>query len=884
MMRANQLPKWANKLLEWFCKAELVEFIQGDLIELYELRSKQKGQSRAKAQYILDVLSVCRPFAFKKTRLNSNNYAMFKNYYKVAIRNLMRHKMYSFVKIGGFSLGVAACVLIALFIIDELQYDNHYTDANRIYRLINTWKETGEEGKWPAQQPPLAGMVRDEIPEVEKIGRMIAYDGWYLAGDNLMREAGKTQNVYDNGFAYSDQTFIEILDLTMLYGDVNNALAKPNTIILSKRKADKYFPNENPVGKTIILNDDESNPFEVTGVMENLPTTTHFDFEFLITLTGVEFWPGEQTNWCCSNYDTFVKLKAGTSPGDIMPKIEAIKQNHLVAYFEERNRSDINDFKNYWGYELQPIGDIHLRSSDVDDRYVHGDIKIVWMFAAIAILILSLACVNFINLSTAKSANRAKEVGLRKVVGSQKSNLIGQFLTESILFSFISFILGIIIARLLLPFFNQVANKSLSFPLTEWWFIPIMLVSVLLIGFLAGLYPSFYLSRFIPIEVLKGKLSLGSKSSSLQGAMVVFQFAASAILIIGAVVVNKQMNYILNSNLGFDKEQLILIRGTNTLDEKLVPFKNELRALPEVKSVTTSRYFPVSGTGRDQNGFWNEGRENMDAPVGAQAWRVDTEYIDALGIELIQGRNFTKNMASDSGSIIVNETMAKELGLAEPLGKRINNFEYPRTIIGVIKDFHFESLRGEINPLCLIYDTRTDITAVKVGTDNMLETTEAITAIWDRVVPNQPIRYDFLDETFAAMYDNVKRTGQIFASFSILAVIIACLGLFALSAFMVEQRRKEISIRKVLGAPFMSLFSVLTSNFMKLVFIALIVALPTGWYLMNSWLANYTYKTSLTLDIFILSGLLIVMIAFITLSYEVVRAVRVNPADTLHAE
>lgn len=882
-MNRTDPPNWANKFLEWFCAKHLLEFIQGDLYELYEKRTNKKGRKRANLYFILDVLSACRPFAFKKKRYNSNNYAMFKNYYKVAIRNLMRHKMYSSIKIGGFALGIAACLLIGLFIQDELGYDDHYPDKERIYRVINQWNEMGRAGKWPAHQAPMAAVMREEIPELETVGRLISRN-WFNAGNNLVSKPDQKQNTYEDGFAYADQDFIEILQFPMVFGDLATALTEPNSIVITKEKADKYFPGENPIGKILILNDNKEDARKITGVLEDLPASTYFDFHFLMTLTSVEFWPGEQTSWCCSNYDTFIKVRPEANPSEIVQKLYSIKENHIVTYLKDRNRSDVDDFEKNFGYELQLIEDVHLKSADIsDEKYIHGDIKIVYMFMAIALLILILASINFVNLSTAKSANRAKEVGLRKVVGSHKKNLIGQFLTESVLFSLISLIIGVGIAILALPFFNQMADKSLIIPWTEWWFIPSLLLSISIIGIIAGLYPAFYLSKFRPIEVLKGKLSMGSKNSSLQGGMVVFQFVASVVLIIGALVVNRQMGYILNANLGFDKDQIVMIQGTYSLGDRLPVFKNELSALPEVKDMTSTSYFPVTGTSRDQNEFWNEGKVNIDAGVGAQVWRVDDHYINTLGMDIIEGRNFSLELASDSNAMIVNQSFAEKLGLENPLGKRITNGRL-WNIVGVVEDFHFESITGEIRPLCMIPGTIQSVTAVKINSDNMLSSMKNIIGIWDKMAPNQSIRYEFMDDTFAAMYNNVKKTGQVFTIFATLAIVIACLGLFALSAFMIEQKRKEIGIRKVLGASYGNLFQSLTSNFLKLIALSFLLSFPLGWYAMKSWLESYKYGIDLTWDLLLISGAIILIISIMTISYEIVRAVRMNPADTLHSE
>jgi len=809
---------------------------------------------------------------------------MYQNYLKIAWRNLSRYKMYSFIKIGGFALGIAACMLIALYIQDELSYDTHYPDTDRIYRLINILESPEERSKWPAFSPAIKAVLENEYPDIEKVGRLIPYD-WYDAGGNQVRPEGDDKNVYDEGFMYADQELLEMLQIPMVHGSREEALAQPRTIVLSKRKADKYFPGENPVGKTFILNENEDAPYTIGGVIEDFPSTSHLQADFLITLTGEEFWEGEQSSWCCSNYNPYILLKPGADYKQVEQKLLSIRDDHILPYLQEQKDQGADEIQKYYRIMLQPIEDIHLRSGDIHTVVPRGDITYVWLFGAIACVILLLGCINFINLSTAKSANRAKEVGLRKVIGSFRSNLVNQFLTESFLYSALSFASGLLLARLLLPYFNTLADKSLTIPWGEWWLIPLLLGCIGLIGTMAGLYPALYLSGFKPIEVLKGNLSRGSKSATLRSTLVVFQFVTSIILIIGAFVVQRQMDFILNKKLGYDREQVIMIDGTNTLGDQLKPFKNELARLSEIQGVTVSNYFPISKTKRDQNSFWLAGREKIDKSVGAQKWRVDEDYISTMGMRLVAGRNFSTEIASDSQAVIINQLMAKRLGLKEPLGKRISNsFEAPFHIIGVVENFHFESMKGEIGELVLANGGFGSIAAVKVHSDNMKSTIASIEGVWNTFLPNQTFRYTFLDERYAQMYDQVKRTGQIFSSFALLAIAVACLGLFALSAFMAEQRRKEISIRKVLGASFQNLFGLLTLNFMKLVGISLLIAVPLGGYLMQEWLSDFAYRADLSWEIFLAAGVIMLLISLATVSYESIRVVRKNPIDSLQSE
>ncbi|TMI82674.1 MAG: FtsX-like permease family protein [Bacteroidetes bacterium] len=499
---------------------------------------------------------------------------MIKNYFKIAWRTLKKQRMYSAIKIGGFALSIAACLLIALYIKDELSYDRFYPTTNRIYRITGEYNNNGklETGAdWP---PPMAKALREDFPEVEKSGRLMPHPLFYCAGSNQIKTIDHEQNTYEDGFTYADQDMLEILQLPMVYGNRAHALSQPNTIVLTRRKADKYFPNQNPVGKLVILNNDKTRIYTVGGVIENFPSTSHIRYDFWLSMTGYELWNGEQAAWSSSNYYTYVLLKPGANAAKFQSKLKLILTKYYLPMLLKNGDKEADQFTKKARLLAQPVTDIHLYSYNIDDGLEKGDIRFVWLFGAIACFILIIACINFINLSTAKSANRAKEVGLRKVVGSHRIGLIKQFLTESLLFSVLSFILGIVLAAISLPFFNKLFAKSLSIPWMVWWLFPVMISAAILIGAIAGLYPSFFLSAFKPIHVLKGQLSRGSKNSILRNSLVVFQFSTSIILIISTLVIYKQTHYILNKKVGFNKDQVLLIQGANTLGNKTLSFKN----------------------------------------------------------------------------------------------------------------------------------------------------------------------------------------------------------------------------------------------------------------------------------------------------------------------
>ncbi len=877
-------PRWAEKFLAWYCRPELLEEIQGDIYELFEKRCQELGGKRARRRFIWDVFRSFRLSTIKQVRTNPSA-MLLRNNFKIAWRQLLKQKMFGAIKIGGFALGVAACLLISLYIKDETSYDQHYPNANNIYRLLGVNKQNGVDDRGVHFAAPMARVLEQDYPEVLKAGRYLA-SPLFGARSTEVRREDRQQNTHEDGFMFADQKLLEIFQPKMHYGELKTALSKPNTLVLSKSKADYYFPDEDPVGKVMILNNEVERPYTVGGVMEDFPKNSHLhEFHFFRTLTEVEFWENEQSFWFSPNYHVYLELQPGVDLAAMEDKFMGVLEDYLLPILVEAGVPDANKLIENGSFQIQPIADVHLNSNGVPDRLEHGDIRFVWLFGGVAFFILIIAAINFINLSTARSANRAKEVGLRKVVGSERKNLISQFLTESILFSSLSFILGALLAYTILPYFNALAGKSLVMPWLNPIFIALLAGSALVVGVFAGIYPAIYLSGFKPINVLKGALSQGSKNARMQSGLVVFQFTTSIILIIGTAVIHRQMQYILNKKLGFDKEQVLLLRGAHVLDEKVATLKEVLLQNPEVESVAVSDFLPVTGTKRNGNQFWEEGRENDDNPTGGERWEVDHDYIKTMGMNIVAGRDFSLEMPTDSQAVIINESMVRALGLEDPIGKRIINsgwISWP--IIGVVEDFHFESLKQKIEPLVMTIGASTNTVSVKVQTEDMSGTIASVKGIWDEISPNQPIRYTFLDQDYEQMYEEVQRMESIFTSFAILAIIVACLGLFALSAFMAEQRRKEIGIRKVLGASLNNLLQLLTQHFVILVTVSFMIAVPLAWYLMRRWLQDYAYPTPISWTDFIFSGLITLFIALFTVGFQAVRAALSNPVEAIRSE
>ncbi|SHN09453.1 ABC transporter permease [Mucilaginibacter sp. OK098] len=809
---------------------------------------------------------------------------MIKNYLKIALRQLNKQKMYGAIKIGGFALSIAACILIGLYIKNELSYDQSYPDASRIYRVVGNFNDNGTLQKWVSFPAPLGNVLKTDFPEVELSGRLMANPLFYGAGSNEIRRPDMVENSHEEGFTYLDQQVLNMYKTPMIYGDRTHALAEPNTMVISKRKADKYFPNQNPVGKVMILNNDKTKQYTIGGVMQNPSATSHLQYDFLLTLSGLEFFKGEQSNWGDNNYTNYILIRPGTNIPQFEKKLTSvILNNYYLPDMRKNGDKNAETLLKKASLHLQSISDIHLRSYDIQDGLTHGDIRFIWLFGAIAGFILTIACINFINLSTAKSANRAKEVGLRKVVGSTRFGLINQFLAESMLYSVLSFMVGLFIASAILPYFNVLASKTLTMPWQSFSFILIILASTLIVGVLAGIYPAFYLSSFKPASVLKGSISNGSKNSILRNGLVVFQFSTSIILIISTFVIYNQMQYILNKDIGYNKDQVLMLQGTNTLgDNGVKTLKEDLLKLSSIKSVSVSDYLPVAGTKRNGNTLFNAGKSKVESGIDTQFWLVDDSYFKTFGIKLLTGSNFSANVQNQG--VIINQTMARQLNLKDPVGKLITHGTDEIRIIGVIRDFNFESLRDPIKALCLSYGISNSIVSVKISGGNIRSTIAEITSLWKNISPSQPLRYTFMDERFASMYDDVQRMGRIFTSFAVLAIIIACLGLFALAAFMAEQRSKEIGIRKVLGASVQSITRLLSFDFVKLVVLSIIIASPIAWWAMTKWLQDFTYRAPISWWIFACAGIVAIGIALITVSFQSIKAAIANPIRALRSE
>jgi putative ABC transport system permease protein len=683
-------------------------------------------------------------------------------------------------------------------------------------------------------------------------------------------------------------------------------LKEPASIAISKSIAEKYFPGNSALGKALIL--DNKYNGKVTAVFEDLPSSSHFHFQILVAMVGD--WPvakeAQSTVYLSNNFQTYLLLKEGADAKALEKKFPQFLEKYVGPQIAQilGGEFTMEKFKasgNKYEMTLIPLLDIHLHSDLKGEFEPNGSITYIYLFATIAAFILVIACINFMNLSTARSSNRAKEVGVRKVMGSLRSHLVRQFLSESILVTLFSFLLAIGLAYLFLPFFNDLASKHLYLPLGSVDFYVVLFLAVLIIGLMAGLYPSFFLSAFKPVNVLKGHVALGMKSGLIRSSLVVFQFVISIALIIGAITVNRQLAYIQNKKLGFEKNQVMIVHDAYALRPNLQSFKKEVLKVNSIESGTVSGFLPVEGADswRNDNSFWKEGNQpTTENLVSLQNWTADFDYIKTLGMKIKSGRDFSIDFPSDSSAVILNEKAVQQFELGEdPLGKKISTFsgQLPDgspdpskikswTVIGVVENFHFSSMKEGILPLGLFPDKSDGSVILRFNTNNTPQIIESVEKIWKQMAPGQPFQYSFLNEDFGRMYEAEQRLGKIFFVFAGLAIIIACLGLFALTAFTAEQRTKEIGIRKVMGASVSSIVVLLSKEFGKLILIAFVITAPIAWFGIDWWLKGYTYKTEIGITVYLVSGLSAFAIALVTMGYQSIKAATNDSVRSLRSE
>jgi putative ABC transport system permease protein len=818
---------------------------------------------------------------------------MIQSYLKLAFRNLQKNGLYSFLNITGLAIGIAACLLIVLYVAHELSYDRWNPNAERIVRPVGDIKFGGMHHELAVVGSIVGPDAAKDLPEVQAWCRFRDY-GSYL----VKRDGEGQQNSREEDVLTTDSTFFELFPLKILEGDAVRCLAQPKTVAISRSRAGKYFSSpQMALGQILVLENEER--WQVTAVYEDMPVNSHFRADFLLAMNGNEEVKTDPPFWATNNnFHTYLLLRKGVDPKAFEKKFAALSAEKISIVAQQLLGTTIAELEKtgqYARYYLQNLTEIHLHSDLFPELAPNGNIRYVWIFSAIAAFILLIACINFMNLATARSAGRAKEVGMRKVLGGRRLALIGQFLSESFVISALAVALAVLIAAVAMPWYRDLTGRDLAMPWSSSLFWLALASGTVLVSLLAGSYPAFFLSAFDSIRVLKGQVAGLGRGGGFRSVLVVFQFTVSVALIIATMLVFKQLNFIQSKKLGFEKSQVIILDDAYALGDKIYTLKEEMLQHPAIESATVSGFLPVPSNRNDQ-GFSKTRSFDKDNTVSMQRWRVNSDYLRTLGMKIAQGRDFDPARVTDSMGIIVNQTAAKLMGFADPIGQKMyvpdGDFQgAPKpedftelTIIGVVEDFHWSSLRDNIGPLCMQLGRSRGLAAFRYKGAETASVTAALEKSWSNLSPGQPFSYRFLDESFARVYDAEQRVGTIAGIFGILSVLVSCLGLFGLAAFTTEQRTKEIGIRKVLGASVAGITGLLAKDFLKLVVVAIVIASPLAYFFMDKWLQDFAYRIDIQWWMFAAAGAVAVAIAFLTVGFQSVKAALANPVKSLRSE
>ena len=864
-------PHLATRFLHWYCHPDLVDEVEGDLHELFRRRVETQGLWRAKLFYWLNVLMFLHPNYIKKRKKTHipNPTAMFRNYLKVAIRNLVKHKFYGIINVLGLAIGMTCCLLIFLYVQHELSYDSFHTKKDRIYRVVTDIKTPTETLNINITSAPMAAYMKANFPEVEDMVR--------LDDARLLIQRGK-QTFQEDESMFADSTFFQVFDFTLLRGNPNTALVAPFSIVLTEDAARKYFGSEDPMGQRLRM--DGEYDLTVTGVMQNMPEKSNFTFDVLLSLsTRLEkLDPDRAEQWGNFGYESYVLLSEQTNASTLESKLSAFLRNYI-------SNEDRDEGMTYTLF-LEPLTDVYFSERGAPQT---GNMTNIRIFSVIAVFILLIACINFMNLATARATERAKEVGIRKVVGAVRRQLTVQFLCESLLLSLLAFIIALLASELLLPAFNRLAGKTVaSSILQHTYYLPLFVGVVLGIGLLAGVYPALVLSGFKSVAILKGRFSSSRRGVVLRKALVVAQFAISIMLIAGTAVVYTQLNYMRSQALGFKKDQMLVIdfRGDGAVREKIETFKQQLGNVPNVQSVSASSSVPGEGNAGAFTEIENPAGDMQASNVNL--FYVDHDFLSQYEMPMAAGRAFSRDFATDTSALIVNEALVKSYGYASPediIGRQFSQWGVEGEIVGVVKDYHFRSLQEKIEPMTIrLEPSNPRFISLNLKGEDLATTVSALQQQWQTLAPQRPFNYFFLDQAFDEQYRAEVRFGQLFIYFAGLAIFIACLGLLGLISYTIVQRTKEIGIRKVLGATESSIVRLLSQDFLGLVLIAFIIAVPVAWYALFQWLESFAYRVTMPWWIFALAGLLALLIALITVSFQSVKAALANPVDSLRSE
>lgn len=814
---------------------------------------------------------------------------MIKNYLKVAIRSLLKQRVYTSINIIGLSVGIASCMLISMFVIDELSYDRFHTQAKDIYKVALERKYPNHVTNYAIIPHSYGDAMQRDFPEIETVVKL---GGPNQSLVNYTNDRNERKQFEEEFIMAADSNFFDVFSIKLLKGDPKKVLSKLSDMVVTETTAKRYFDNEDPIGKTIKIFDQD---FTITGVCEDVPENSHLKFDFLGKWSDQVFGGGTRANFVTFSAHIYIQLKPGTDPKALEAKFPQMVDTYAAAQIEADLGKSWAEYKkegNGYRYFLQPLTSIHLDPTNIEAKLrPGGNINYVYFLISIAVLILVIACINFMNLATARSAERAREVGVRKTMGSLKGQLIYQFLVESILLSLIASFIAVGLAQLAMSAFNDLAGKQLSIPYTPS-FIGTLVGVALFVGFMAGSYPAFALSSIEPILVMKGNFAGSAKGSWLRNGLVVFQFFISIVLIVGTLTVTKQMKFMQSKSLGYDKEHVVVVERAFALRNQTQTFVDEIKRIKGVESAASS----FSLLGRQGDFFGNQFTPQGSSEIlTTKSMVMDDDFAETIGFQFVAGHGYSRE-TNDSLSIILNETAVKTMEINDPIGKKLIQVQrgpngvvqVPYTIVGVIRDFNFQTLKDVITPLTIMSNESFGggagyIMARVSGT----ELTNAVTSIedkWKQMVPDQPFKYLFLDEDLNAHYDAEKRAGQVFAIFSMLAIVIACVGLFGLSAYTASLRTKEIGVRKVLGATVGSVVVLLSKEFSKLILIAFVIAVPISWYIMERWLDEFAYRINIGAGVFLLAGVSALIISWLTVSYQSIKAAIVNPVKSLRSQ
>lgn len=791
---------------------------------------------------------------------------MIKNLIKTAIRNILKDFGYSSLNIIGLTIGITSALFLIIYVFDEISYDRYHEKADRIYRVSSHISETDDEFTWIVAQIPFGPQVVKDYPEVQASVRFIDFARAPFKYND--------REFYEENFFYVDSAVFDVFTYRFIQGDPKKALMEPNTMVLTKTIANKYFGNEDPIGKTLTSGEEA---YRITGVIEDVPKNSHFRFDALASRKSL---PSDFVgSWGNFGVLTYLLFPQDFDVKAFEVKMQEMYKKYMAEIFERRNIKI--------EYKLDPITWIHLNSTNAGETEPTGSMTYVYIFSIVALFLILIAAMNYMNLATARSTRRAREVGLRKVVGSNRSRLILQFLSESTILTIISLVLSILAVILLLPKFNTLAGKTFELNIIQ---SPVVIISaitiILVVGVIGGSYPAFYLSRFLPTAVLKGEITKGSSGNMFRKILVVFQFLISVSMIICTLIVYKQLSYLKTKDLGYDQKNVLSISLTNRSMVRNFPaFKQKVSENPNVINVTSTNT-PV-GAGSGKVLFSIETDEGV-VERGINFAVVDHDFIETLGIKMVSGRDFQSDLPGDTiNGVIVNQTLSKRMKWSDPLNKRVELGDgsfIKAKVIGVMQDYHQTGMYNEIESLMLIYRPSSRIIYIKLADNEIQESIKFIEKTWKELYPEQPFEYKFLSDTFNNQFEADEKRGFIFTLFTILAILIACLGLFGLASYMVEQRTKEIGIRKVMGATEAVIIKLISREFLILVAISIVIAIPVSFYIMSNWLENYVYRTNLSVSVFLLAAFISIMITFLTISYKAWKASLLNPAESLRTE